>query len=121
MNTTSRQVIGATALAFSLSPLLIAPAAAADRAPVKAAIEHQELQARAVYTPKAQIEHQERFGNGGSSGQERGPGTPSNGGGGGPSSWQLALAAALGLGLVGGGAVAVVRQGSHHGPLSSAH
>ncbi len=120
MNTTSRQLIGATALAFSISPLLIAPAAAADTAPRKAAIEHQERQGGSAHAPKAQIERQERFGNEGSSEQQRGPATPSSGGGGGASSWQLALSAALGLGLVGGGAVAV-RQVSHHRPLSSAH
>ena len=107
-------------LAFSIFPLLIAPAAAADTVPRKAAIEHRELQGRAAHAPKAQIERQERLGNEGSSEQPRGPVTPSSGGDGGASSWQLALSAALGLGLVGGGAVAV-RQVSHHRSLSSAH
>ncbi len=118
MNTTSRQVIGAAALAFSFSPLLIAPAAAADTAP-KAAIEHQELQAGSRHAPKSQIEHQERLGNVRSPVHQRVPATPSDGGGG-AADWQFALAAALGLGLVGGGAVAV-RQVSHHRPMSAAH
>lgn len=121
MNTSSRQVWAAAGLALTISPILFTEPAAADTLSTKARIEYAERQAGKENPSKAQIEHREREQLGGSGTTQQVPGpTRKDSGDNGPAAWQLALGAALGVGLAGGATVAV-RQASHHHPVASAH
>jgi hypothetical protein len=102
---------------------LLVPIAVADSTtpPTKAQVEHDERLARPPSHPtKAQIEHDEHVR------ASSGPGQPSAAGGGSASSiptgpnggdaaaWQLALSAALGAAVTGGGVLLASRHVNQH-------
>jgi hypothetical protein len=121
MTRTARAAVGAAGLALGTLPLLVPIAVAAStRPPTKAQVEHYERSARTAHPTKAQIERDEH------ARASSGPGQPSAAGGGsapsiltGPNgsdaaAWQLALSAALGAAVTGGGVLLASRHVNQH-------
>lgn len=108
---------GLAALLLASAPLLLAPSSAAADDRTKAQIEHEET----LTTPnKAQIEHRETVRDQVSTSNTKvdAPARPSPvSGNDGAAVWQLALSAALGAALVGGGVIGARQMTQHRHAL----